>query len=89
MPEHDLPRFAQRYGVQLNFNPHFPINTLGLVRGAIAAQRLQCFDEYVDPVFEAVWVQQLLSAARSVPQPCLWMGRCISGRTGSTLSRQH
>jgi len=58
MMEHDLPRFAARYNVVLNFNPHFPINTLMLMRGAIAAQHLNCFDEYIDLVFDAIWVQQ-------------------------------
>jgi 2-hydroxychromene-2-carboxylate isomerase len=57
MLESDLPRFAKRYGVTLNFNPHFPINTLNLMRGAIAAQRLGCFDAYVDAVYDAVWVE--------------------------------
>ena len=57
MLEHDLPRFAKRYGVPLNFNPHFPINTLNLMRGAIAAQRLGCFEVYTDVVFDAVWVE--------------------------------
>ena len=57
MLEQDLPRFAARYGVPLVFNPYFPINTLGLMRAAIAAQRLDCFDNYVDRVFDAVWVQ--------------------------------
>jgi 2-hydroxychromene-2-carboxylate isomerase len=57
MLESDLPRFAKRYSVPLNFNPHFPINTLNLMRAAIAAQRLGCFDAYADAVFDAVWVE--------------------------------
>ncbi len=57
MLEHDLPRFKKRYGVELNFNPHFPINTLGLMRGAIAAQRLGCFDDYLDVVYDSIWVE--------------------------------
>jgi 2-hydroxychromene-2-carboxylate isomerase len=56
MLEHDLPRFARRYGVPLNFNPHFPINTLNLMRGVIAAQRLDCLAQYIDVVYDAVWV---------------------------------
>ena len=56
MLKHDLPRFARRYGVPLNFNPHFPINTLNLMRGAIAAMRLGCFDAYADAVYDAIWV---------------------------------
>ena len=58
MLENDLPRFAQRYGVTLNFNPHFPINTLNLMRGAIAAERLGCLETYANLVFDAVWVQE-------------------------------
>lgn len=56
MLKHDLPRFARRYGVPLNFNPHFPINTLNLMRGAIAATRLGCLEAYADAVYDAVWV---------------------------------
>jgi 2-hydroxychromene-2-carboxylate isomerase len=58
MLEQDLPRFARRYGVQINFNPHFPINTLNLMRAAIAARRLDCFEDYVNLVFDAIWVQE-------------------------------
>jgi 2-hydroxychromene-2-carboxylate isomerase len=56
MNQHDLPRFSKRYGVTLNFNPFFPINTLNLMRGALAAQRLGCFDAYIDAVYDAVWL---------------------------------
>ena len=56
MLAHDLPRFARRYNVPLNINPHFPINTLHLMRAAIAAQRLDCMPAYVDAMFDAVWV---------------------------------
>lgn len=52
----DLPRFVKRYGVELNFNPNFPINTLPLMRGALAAQELGCFEAYAEAVFNAVWV---------------------------------
>jgi 2-hydroxychromene-2-carboxylate isomerase len=57
MLEQDLPRFAARYGVPLSFNPHFPINTLNLMRAAVAAQQLGCFDAYLDRVFDAIWVE--------------------------------
>jgi 2-hydroxychromene-2-carboxylate isomerase len=57
MMGHDLPRFAKRYGVEMNPNPHFPINTLNLMRGAIAAERLGYFNAFVDAVYDAVWVQ--------------------------------
>lgn len=55
---HDLPRFAKRYQVNLKFNPHFPINTLYLMRAALAAKQLNCFDAYVDCVYKALWEEE-------------------------------
>jgi len=54
----DLARFAERYGVTYRHNPHFPINTLMLMRGAVALQMHQPdrFGPYVDAVFKAMWV---------------------------------
>ena len=56
MMEQDLPRFAKRYGVAVNFNPHFPVNTLGLMRGAVAAGRMECLEPYLAAVFPGIWV---------------------------------
>ena len=55
----DLARFARRYGVPMQFNPHFPINTLVLMRGAGGVQlRLpQRFDDYVTAMYRAMWVE--------------------------------
>lgn len=55
----DFARFADRYGVPLNYNPHFPVNTLQLMRGAVAMQDLDegaHFDAYCRAIFEAMWV---------------------------------
>lgn len=54
----DLARFARRYGVPLTFNPHFPINTLTLMRGAIGYLDTERFQPYVQAIFEALWVQR-------------------------------
>ena len=56
MLEHDLPRFAALYDVELNFNPHFPINTLNLMRGAIVALQQDYADSYLNSLFNAIWV---------------------------------
>jgi 2-hydroxychromene-2-carboxylate isomerase len=55
----DLQRFARRYQVPFVHNPHFPINTLLLMRGATGMQMHQPgrFDAYVDAVFHAMWVE--------------------------------
>src|SRR6478672_5570636 len=54
----DLPRFAKRYGVPYVVNPHFPINTLNLMRGAIAAEQEGRLVPYSDTIFRAIWVDQ-------------------------------
>ena len=53
---HDLPRFARRYGVALNMNLYFPINTLNLMRAALAAKQLECEEPFVNAVYDAVWI---------------------------------
>jgi len=53
----DLERFSKRYGVPFRFNPHFPINTLALMRGAVAYQDDAVISStYRDAVFAAIWV---------------------------------
>lgn len=52
---HDLTRFAKRYGVVLNFNTHFPVNTMPIMRGAVAYQSTNQFDIYVNAMFDAMW----------------------------------
>ncbi|MCJ0761898.1 2-hydroxychromene-2-carboxylate isomerase [Variovorax terrae] len=55
----DFDRFARRYGVPLQRNPHFPINTLTLMRGAAGLQMREParFLPYCDAVFRAIWVE--------------------------------
>ena len=55
----DIARWARRYGVPFAFNPHFPINTLTLMRGAVGLQLRQPerFLRYVETVFHAMWVE--------------------------------
>lgn len=54
----DLARYARRYNVPLTFNPHFPINTLLLMRAVTGIQLRQPerFDDFVDCLFRALWV---------------------------------
>lgn len=54
----DLPRFARRYGVPYVRNPYFPINTLNLMRGAIAAENEGRLVPYSDAMFRAIWADQ-------------------------------
>ena len=54
----DIARFAKRYGVPFAFNPHFPVNTLALMRGAAGLQlrQPQRLEAYLNAVFRAMWV---------------------------------
>jgi 2-hydroxychromene-2-carboxylate isomerase len=54
----DMQRFARRYGVTLNQNPHFPINTLYLMRGAAGMQMRQPerLEAYITAIYQAMWV---------------------------------
>lgn len=53
-------RFAEKH--QLNdftFNAHFPVNTVSIMRGLLAAQELGCETPYIDVVLSAMWEQSL------------------------------
>jgi len=52
----DMPLWARHYGVPLQRNPFFPVNTLALMRGAVAAQLDGLFERYHPAAFKAMWV---------------------------------
>jgi 2-hydroxychromene-2-carboxylate isomerase len=56
----DLARYARRYGVPLNMNPHFPINTLTLMRAdvGLGMRGDKRIGDYRDAMFRAIWVDQ-------------------------------
>ncbi|MBV7568397.1 2-hydroxychromene-2-carboxylate isomerase [Pseudomonas sp. PDM27] len=62
----DLDRYAKRYGVPLKFNPHFPINTLMLMRAVTGMQlrHPERFAAFLDCLFKAIWVE-----GRSLDEP--------------------
>jgi len=51
----ELDRWARHYDVEMKMNPHFPFNTIRLMRGAVAALRQERFAEYHPRMFRAVW----------------------------------
>jgi len=52
----EMRRFHARHGItRYAPNPHFPVNTLAIMRGAVAAKRLGCFERYVDKVYRHMW----------------------------------
>ena len=49
-------RFVKKHGLTaFRFNPHFPVNTLLIMRGLVAARRLGVGDAYLEAVLAAMW----------------------------------
>src|ERR1700759_972584 len=54
----ETERFVRRFKVQpYVWNPFFPVNTLNLMRAAIAAQLEGVFEKYVEATFHHMWRQ--------------------------------
>jgi 2-hydroxychromene-2-carboxylate isomerase len=52
----ETARFVKRHGItRFQHNPFFPVNTLTIMRGAIAAQRLGVFERYVGEIYRHMW----------------------------------
>lgn len=51
----DLRRWSARWGVTLEMNPFFPINTLTLMRGAAAVEGSDDFAPYISAMMKAMW----------------------------------
>ena len=51
----EFDRFVKAHSLPFSMNPHFPINSLYLMRGAVAAQHLGCFMPYVEAIMAAMW----------------------------------
>jgi len=52
----EIDRFVARHGLdEFQMNPHFPVNTLGLMRGAVAAEAEDVFDAYVAAIYHYMW----------------------------------
>ncbi|MBT2302072.1 2-hydroxychromene-2-carboxylate isomerase [Variovorax paradoxus] len=62
-PEYDrleTERFVRRHDItSFRHNPHWPVNTLQIMRGAVAAQLEGCFEHYVRSVYRHMWEQGL------------------------------
>ncbi len=56
----ETQRFVARHGLSaFRMNPHFPVNTLLIMRGLVAAERAGVAEAYRDAVLAAMWEQGL------------------------------
>ncbi|MFZ2156364.1 MAG: 2-hydroxychromene-2-carboxylate isomerase [Bradyrhizobium sp.] len=54
----ETERFLKRFQVRpYVWNPFFPVNTLNLMRAAVAAQLEGVFEKYVEAAFHHMWVE--------------------------------
>jgi 2-hydroxychromene-2-carboxylate isomerase len=54
----ETERFVKRFGVKpYTMNPFFPVNTLNLMRAAVAAQLEGVFEKYVEAAFHHMWLE--------------------------------
>jgi len=54
----ETERFVKRFAVKpYNPNPFFPVNTLNIMRAAIAAQFEGVFEKYVEAAFHHMWLE--------------------------------
>src|SRR5437764_1071817 len=54
----ETERFIRRHQITAyRRNSFFPVNTLTVMRGAVAAQRLAVFERYVDEVYRHMWAE--------------------------------
>ena len=61
-------RFIQRHRIaRFQPNPYFPVNTLKMMRGAIAAQSLGVFERYADEMFRDMWAEP-----KKMDDPQVW-----------------
>lgn len=54
----EMRRFIARHGLhEFQLNPHFPVNTLAIMRGAVAAEMDGNLAPYVDAVMRHMWAE--------------------------------
>ncbi|MBL8554906.1 MAG: 2-hydroxychromene-2-carboxylate isomerase [Phenylobacterium sp.] len=56
----ETQRYVKKHGLSaFRMNPHFPVNTLLIMRGLVAAKRMGVGDRYLETVLSAMWERGL------------------------------
>lgn len=64
----EMDRFMARHAITgFRMNPHFPVNTLLAMRGAVAAEAQGCGPAYREAIYAALWEQGL-----KLDDPAVW-----------------
>jgi len=66
----EMRRFMAHHDINgFTMNPHFPVNTLLMMRGAVAAEVLGCAENYIEAMMAGMWERGLALA-----DPEVWAG---------------
>jgi 2-hydroxychromene-2-carboxylate isomerase len=69
----EMQRFLRRHGItRFQSNPFFPVNTLMMMRGAIAAGSVGVFGRYVDEMYRHMWAEP-----KKMDEPAIWRAALI------------
>jgi 2-hydroxychromene-2-carboxylate isomerase len=69
----ETQRFLRRHGItRFKSNPFFPVNTLMMMRGAIAAHSMGVFERYVDEMYRHMWAEP-----KKMDDPAIWRAALI------------
>jgi len=55
----DCKMLSDKYKISFKFNSYFPIKTVNLMRGVLIAEEDGIANEYIDKIFEALWISGL------------------------------
>ena len=70
----ETARFVKRHRItSFRRNPFFPVNTLTIMRGAVAAQTLGVFERYVDEIYRHMW-----SEPKKLDDPAVWRSALLT-----------
>ena len=85
----EMERFIVKHGFeQYQRNPHFPINTVQVMRGALVAQEEGYFSDYVEAIYVAMWENSLKMDDPEVIGPALDLAGFSGGHILSRISEQ-
>ncbi len=66
----EMRRFMTRHDINnFRMNPHFPVNSLLAMRGAVAAEQAGCAEDYIEAMMTGLWEQGL-----KLDDPAVWAG---------------
>ena len=85
----EIERFIKQHQLkEFKFNSNFPMNTVQIQRGALAAIELGIFDEYLEIILEAIWEKNLNLADIDIFQSALSENNIDAGSIMEIITSQ-